>query len=82
MRSCSLQWRALRKGLGIKKLAIAPCKLPNRGWSMSRGSLTRDYFSWEGMLTVGSDILVKISTQNLYLKTFLTKKHKDVLINY
>lgn len=38
-------------------LAIEPCKLPNRGWSLSRGSLTRDYFCWEGMLTVGNDIL-------------------------
>ncbi|MGY6625301.1 Y-family DNA polymerase [Acinetobacter johnsonii] len=47
----------VKERFGDKKLAIGPCKLPNRGWSMSRGSLTRDYFSWEGMLTVGNDIL-------------------------
>ena len=47
----------VKEKFGDKKLAIGPCKLPNRGWSMSRGSLTQNYFSWEGMLTVGSDIL-------------------------
>ncbi len=30
---------------------------PKLGWSMDRGSLTRDYFSWEGMFIVVSDIL-------------------------
>lgn len=32
-------------------------KLSNRGWSMSRGSLTRDSFNWKAMLNVGSENL-------------------------
>ncbi|AVH14018.1 Y-family DNA polymerase [Acinetobacter indicus] len=47
-----LAMEGVKERFGDKKLAIGPCKLPNRGWSMSRGSLTRDYFSWEGMLTI------------------------------
>jgi len=49
-----LAMEGVKERFGDKKLAIGPCKLPNRGWSMSRGSLTRDYFSWEGMLTVNN----------------------------
>lgn len=48
---CALE--SVKVKYGDKKLAIGPCKLPNRGWSMSRGSLTRDYFSWDGMMVVG-----------------------------
>ncbi|MBJ8421928.1 DNA polymerase V subunit UmuC, partial [Acinetobacter bereziniae] len=36
-----------------KKLAIGPCLLKDRTWSMSREKLTQNYFSWDGLLTVG-----------------------------
>lgn len=47
---CALD--GVKSKFGDKILAIGPCKLPNRGWSMSRNALTRDYFSWDGMLEV------------------------------
>lgn len=37
---------------GDKKLAIGPCKMKDRAWSMSRNKLTQNYFSWDGMLTI------------------------------
>lgn len=37
-----------------KKLAIGPCLLKDRKWSMSRGKLTQNYFSWDGLLTVNN----------------------------
>ncbi|WP_287909340.1 Y-family DNA polymerase [Acinetobacter sp.] len=36
-----------------KKLAIGPCLLKDRTWSMSREKLTQNYFSWGGLLEVG-----------------------------
>ncbi|WP_168377561.1 Y-family DNA polymerase [Acinetobacter cumulans] len=42
----------VKEKFGDKILAIGPCKLPNRGWSMSRNRLTQNYFSVEGMLTI------------------------------
>ncbi len=39
---------------GDKKLAIGPCKMHGRAWAMSRQSLTQNYFSWEGMLTINN----------------------------
>ncbi|CAM9242213.1 DNA polymerase V subunit UmuC [Acinetobacter bereziniae] len=36
-----------------KKLAIGPCLLKDRTWSMSREKLTQNYFSWDGLLEVG-----------------------------
>ncbi|WP_151803999.1 Y-family DNA polymerase [Acinetobacter bereziniae] len=36
-----------------KKLAIGPCLLKDRTWSMNREKLTQNYFSWDGLLTVG-----------------------------
>lgn len=38
---------------GKSKIAVGPCYLLNRKWSMSRANLSRNYFSIEGMLTVG-----------------------------
>lgn len=35
-----------------KKLAIGPCLLKDRTWSMSRGKLTQNYFSWDGLLQI------------------------------
>ncbi|EPF74619.1 DNA polymerase V subunit UmuC [Acinetobacter rudis] len=37
---------------GNTKLAIGPCYLPNRTWSMNRANLSRNYFSVQGMLKV------------------------------
>jgi len=37
---------------GDKKLAIGPCKMHGRAWAMSRQNLTRNYFSWDGMLRI------------------------------
>lgn len=37
---------------GDHKLAIGASKLPNRDWSMSRNSLTQNYFSKEGLLEI------------------------------
>jgi DNA polymerase V len=37
---------------GDKKLAIGPCKMHGRAWTMSRQNLTQNYFSWEGMLRI------------------------------
>lgn len=34
---------------GKHKIAVGSCKLPNRGWSMTRDKLTQNYFSWEGL---------------------------------
>ncbi|MGE8653751.1 MAG: Y-family DNA polymerase [Acinetobacter gandensis] len=43
----------VKEKFGDKILAIGPCMLPNRRWSMSRNRLTQNYFSVEGMLTIG-----------------------------
>lgn len=37
---------------GNTKLAIGPCYLPNRAWSMNRAKLSRNYFSFGGLLRV------------------------------
>ncbi|MFJ1518448.1 DUF4113 domain-containing protein [Acinetobacter sp. ABJ_C1_1] len=34
---------------GKHKIAVGSCRLPNRGWSMTRDKLTQNYFSWEGL---------------------------------
>lgn len=44
----------VKEKFGDKILAIGPCMLPNRRWSMSRNRLTQNYFSVEGMLTIGN----------------------------
>lgn len=41
-----------KEKFGDKKLAIGPCKMKNRAWSMSRKKLTQNYFSWDGMLSI------------------------------
>lgn len=40
----------IKTKFGDKRLAISPCKIANRNWVMSRENLTRDYFSWDGIL--------------------------------
>ncbi|WP_180109366.1 MULTISPECIES: Y-family DNA polymerase [unclassified Acinetobacter] len=42
----------VKEKFGDKILAIGPCMLPNRRWSMSRNRLTQNYFSVDGMLTI------------------------------
>lgn len=42
----------VKSRFGENKLAIGPCKMANRQWSMSRDKLTQDYFSWDGMLVI------------------------------
>lgn len=37
---------------GDKKIAIGPCKMHGRAWSMARQNLTQNYFSWEGILRI------------------------------
>lgn len=34
---------------GKHKISVGSCRLPNRGWSMTRDKLTQNYFSWEGL---------------------------------
>jgi len=43
----------IKAKFGDKKLALGSCKMINRSWVMNRENLTRDYFSWDGMLTIG-----------------------------
>lgn len=44
----------VKKRFGDKKIAIGPCKMHGRAWAMSRQSLTQNYFSWDGMLTINN----------------------------
>lgn len=45
-------YEGIHKKFGNTKLAVGPCYLPNRSWSMNRANLSRDYFSKDGMLVV------------------------------
>lgn len=54
-RQCALE--CVKGKFGDKNVAIGPCKMHGRAWAMSRQNMTQNYFSWKGMLTVGSDIL-------------------------
>ncbi|MDQ8935616.1 Y-family DNA polymerase [Acinetobacter rudis] len=47
-----LAYEAIHKKYGNTKLAIGPCYLPDRIWSMNRANLSRNYFSKDGMLVV------------------------------
>ncbi|WP_353171104.1 Y-family DNA polymerase [Acinetobacter rudis] len=47
-----LVYDEIQKRFGATKLAIGPCYLPNRSWSMNRANLSRNYFSKEGMLLI------------------------------
>lgn len=51
-------YEGIQAKYGKSKIAVGPCYFLNRKWSMSRANLSRNYFSIEGMLTVG-DILSK-----------------------
>lgn len=37
---------------GKKKIAVGPCFIPNRNWSMSRDKLSRNPFRWDELLIV------------------------------
>ncbi|MDC4457884.1 Y-family DNA polymerase [Acinetobacter baumannii] len=37
---------------GKKKVGVGPCFVPNRNWSMSRDKLSRNPFTWSGLLVI------------------------------
>ena len=45
-------YEQIQQRFGKTKLAVGSCYLPNRRWSGKRESLSRNYFSWDGMLTI------------------------------
>lgn len=42
----------IQQRFGKTKIAVGSCYLPNRKWAGKRESLSRNYFSWDGMLTI------------------------------
>lgn len=42
----------VHKKFGKKKIAIGPCFLPERNWSMSRDKLSRNPFRWDELLEI------------------------------
>lgn len=42
----------IQQRFGKTKIAVGSCYLPNRKWSGKQESLSRNYFSWDGMLTI------------------------------
>lgn len=47
-------YEAIQEKFGKKKIGIGPCFLPNRGWSMSRENLSRNPFTWSGILKINN----------------------------
>lgn len=47
-----LTLEGVKERFGDQKLAIGPCKLLDRKWTMSREKLTRDYFKFDDLLGV------------------------------
>ncbi|MDY6456801.1 Y-family DNA polymerase [Acinetobacter faecalis] len=45
-------YEQIQQRFGKTKIAVGSCYLPNRKWSGKRDSLSRNYFSWEGMLKI------------------------------
>ncbi|WP_180045986.1 Y-family DNA polymerase [Acinetobacter sp. YH12117] len=45
-------YEQIQQRFGKTKIAVGSCYLPNRKWSGKRESLSRNYFSWDGMLTI------------------------------
>lgn len=45
-------YEQIQQRFGKTKLAVGSCYLPNRKWSGKRESLSRNYFSLDGMLTI------------------------------
>lgn len=45
-------YEAIQEKFGKKKIGVGPCFLPNRSWSMSRGKLSNNPFTWSGLLRV------------------------------
>lgn len=45
-------YEAIQEKFGKKKIGVGPCFLPNRGWSMSRENLSRNPFTWSGLVKV------------------------------
>lgn len=47
-------YESIQEKFGKRKIGIGPCFLPNRGWSMSRENLSKNPFTWSGMLTINN----------------------------
>lgn len=45
-------YEKIQQKYGNKKIAVGSCYLPNRKWTGKQASLSRDYFSWDGLLKV------------------------------
>lgn len=45
-------YEAIQEKFGKKKIGVGPCFMPNRGWSMSRDNLSKNPFTWSGLLRV------------------------------
>lgn len=45
-------YESIQEKFGKKKIGIGPCFMPNRRWSMSRDKLSKNPFSWEGLIRV------------------------------
>lgn len=45
-------YEQIQKRFGKTKLAVGSCYLPERKWSGKQESLSRNYFSWDGMLKI------------------------------
>lgn len=47
-------YEAIQEKFGKKKISVGPCFMPNRGWSMSRDKLSKNPFTWSGLLTINN----------------------------
>lgn len=45
-------YEQIQQKFGKSKISVGPCYFPNRIWAGKKASSSRDYFSWEGMLTI------------------------------
>lgn len=43
-------YEQIQQKYGKRKIAVGACYLPDRKWSARQASLSRDYFSWDGLL--------------------------------
>jgi DNA polymerase V len=47
-----LAYEKIQQKYGKSKIAVGSCYLPDRKWTGKKDSLSRDYFSWEGILSI------------------------------
>ncbi|OTG80269.1 Y-family DNA polymerase [Acinetobacter sp. ANC 4648] len=43
---------AVQQKFGKKKIAVGPCFIPGRSWSMCRDKLSKNYFKWDELLVI------------------------------